>query len=700
MSRAVLLVVLVVVAVFGQTLFAGYVWDDVMLIEFNEHLLDPDAVTKSLTWHFWDTSVQTGVGGTYWRPLAKLSHAVLYRVDDAKPWPYHLFNIVLHALNSVLVAVWARRRLLATGLAEVSGFAAMVAGLVFALHPSRYEVVGWISCSTELIFGLFVLLAAIAFEARSWWGLLAVAGAAFSKETVVVLPVLFACDAFLRKEVRQRLAFIIASVGVVGGVWSLRSLLNIALPVAGVKPGLLAVVERVLGTLAKYTLRTFVPTDVTVVPCDYEQFKPGDFDVPVPVVVLGVVLFIGWVALGITGLRNQKVKAWLGDALWWLVPLGPVLQIREVPAPMMMSDRFLYVPVMGVAVLTARLLLTVGERSQRPLRLGLAGLAVAAITMLSLGLPAYETNQRFFEREFSMHPGHTFTAEVYARALDASKHTYAAQQVLETVLARKIPEHSRFELVSLLAATYERTLRDNQPRELRQVAAYFDGILKNQLDGLHVGEKFWPVSEEAFGKVDRSRSEDARYFQGLLFGIRARLRQPDELLRLLARTRAKEPSPSLSLELARQLAIADRWVEATLVLREDGAKYPQLEREPLTAIIREAAAARPQAPTSALTWALSRSSLYVRLGSPGRARQELAPFIAEYRSDERLLDARVQVEIADVDYDSALALVDEALNDKPGDEGLLSRKQELSRARDLWKKAMELELEASRPLGL
>src|SRR5438477_9372601 len=77
----------------------------------------------------------------YWRPLTWLSYMIdteFYRVDRDKPDPlgYHLTNIVLHAIGTVM--------LLGALNALTGAFwrSALVAA-IFAVHPLRVESVAW-----------------------------------------------------------------------------------------------------------------------------------------------------------------------------------------------------------------------------------------------------------------------------------------------------------------------------------------------------------------------------------------------------------------------------------------------------------------------------------------------------------------------------------------------------------------------------
>lgn len=91
-----------------------------------------------------------------WHPLTWLSHALDCQLFGLNPAGHHYVNVLLHALNAVLlfwVLVWA------TGAA---GRSYMVAAL-FALHPINVESVAWVAERKNILSLLFSLLALAAY---------------------------------------------------------------------------------------------------------------------------------------------------------------------------------------------------------------------------------------------------------------------------------------------------------------------------------------------------------------------------------------------------------------------------------------------------------------------------------------------------------------------------------------------------------
>lgn len=93
-------------------------------------------------------------------PITVLSLAFNYHFSGLDPSGYHLTNLILHLINIVLVFVVVK------SASARSDFALFAAG-VFALHPSFAEVVAWATARKDLLYGLFYL-AALIFTFKYW----------------------------------------------------------------------------------------------------------------------------------------------------------------------------------------------------------------------------------------------------------------------------------------------------------------------------------------------------------------------------------------------------------------------------------------------------------------------------------------------------------------------------------------------------
>jgi len=91
-----------------------------------------------------------------YQPLTTLSYAVEYKIKGANPHIYHLHNLILHLLNTLLVFIFVFL------LIRHSLVSALVAFL-FALHPMHVESVAWITERKDVLYSFNYLLSLIAY---------------------------------------------------------------------------------------------------------------------------------------------------------------------------------------------------------------------------------------------------------------------------------------------------------------------------------------------------------------------------------------------------------------------------------------------------------------------------------------------------------------------------------------------------------
>ncbi len=141
-----LLLVAATIALYYPTIGHPFVnYDDNVYVIENSH------VTAGLHWQTVKWAFTVFDQGN-WHPLTWLSHAADCQWFGLNPAGHHQTNLVLHALN-VLLLFWVLQK--ATGY---MGRSAMVAAL-FALHPINVESVAWIAERKNLLSMMFFLLA-------------------------------------------------------------------------------------------------------------------------------------------------------------------------------------------------------------------------------------------------------------------------------------------------------------------------------------------------------------------------------------------------------------------------------------------------------------------------------------------------------------------------------------------------------------
>src|SRR5664280_186995 len=119
-------------------------FDDHLYVTQNMHI-QSGITLDGVRWAF--TTKQTGL----WNPLVWLSYMADYQLFGLKAGGYHLTNLILHILSTLLL-FWLFHRM--TGAIWRSAF---VAGL-FALHPLHVESVAWIAERKDVLSAFFWML--------------------------------------------------------------------------------------------------------------------------------------------------------------------------------------------------------------------------------------------------------------------------------------------------------------------------------------------------------------------------------------------------------------------------------------------------------------------------------------------------------------------------------------------------------------
>jgi tetratricopeptide (TPR) repeat protein len=169
-------------------------WDDMIYVGGNPYI--QSLSVKNLTAIFSENFM-----GNY-HPLAMLSLMIDYQINKFDPFVFHLTNILIHILNSILV-LWVLKRL--TGNLQI----AAIAGLLFGVHALHVESVVWISERKDVLYTFFYLLSLYSYiryvpkKEKKWFGLslLFFLLSCLSKGQAVTLAItLFLVDIFMGRK--------------------------------------------------------------------------------------------------------------------------------------------------------------------------------------------------------------------------------------------------------------------------------------------------------------------------------------------------------------------------------------------------------------------------------------------------------------------------------------------------------------------
>lgn len=193
-----LLIVLLSVTAYMNTLENDFAFDDRAMVVHNELIRKTSNIPLFFVKSHWTSRIQEEWdkrehrGGFLYRPLTLSSLSLNYAFGGTRTFGYHLANIGLHTLVSLLAFALAR----ALGC---SGAASLLAGVLFAIHPIHTEAVAMVSIGrAELLMSFGFLLALLLYVrgrtvrwGRPWFFFISNFAFAFSlasKEQAVTLP--------------------------------------------------------------------------------------------------------------------------------------------------------------------------------------------------------------------------------------------------------------------------------------------------------------------------------------------------------------------------------------------------------------------------------------------------------------------------------------------------------------------------------
>ncbi len=196
---AIIIVVLGACLAYGNTLFNGFVGDDNMLIVnntayrswdnftrllFKDYIIDIDDILNGETKFHGSSDVS-------YRPVKSATHFIDYALWQLNPLGYHLNNLILHAVNAVLVFIFLNSIFKNQKIALLSA-------LFFAVHPIQSETVSSINFRHNLLLVFFTMAAMLSYAAsfkskKVLWLFVSYVMffcAVFSKEAAIILPIL------------------------------------------------------------------------------------------------------------------------------------------------------------------------------------------------------------------------------------------------------------------------------------------------------------------------------------------------------------------------------------------------------------------------------------------------------------------------------------------------------------------------------
>jgi Flp pilus assembly protein TadD len=318
----------------------------------------------------------------YYRPIQALLYMALYYTFGFDAFVFHLFMILIHAANTMLVYRLGQRLL-------KSAHSALAAAILFAVHPIHSEAVDWIAVLPDVLLTLLTLIAIglfIRWDARPAPKQIATLCALFflallTKEPgAMLIPLLMGYEfLFLGRsllELWKNRALYLSMLGVFG----IYCLMRIH-ALGGMAPSqgnyfnlhgitlLLSVIVLLGQYLAKLVLPIHLNYYYLFTPTTSLTLKAMLSLLAEAAVVAGIFLFRG---------RAPAVSYGLFAVL---IPLAPALNINGV-GENVFTERYLYLPSIGALIAAAVAWQWLADRQQQAAWGAIAVLAVASAWIL------------------------------------------------------------------------------------------------------------------------------------------------------------------------------------------------------------------------------------------------------------------------------------------------------------------------------
>jgi len=446
---------------------------------------------------FFEDAFHQAQGGSFFRPILTITFILSAQVSRLELWGYHLTDIVLHLIASMLVF----GALKTLGIRHGPAF---VCSLLFCLHPSLTQSVAWISGRNDPLLAVFILPCFIFFvkfiEAPSikWYLLhmLFFALSMLTKETAIVFPVLALFYAGVVK--RQNLLSLSTMLWLIG--WGM-VLLNwqISRDIAQIAPlgdrwSAVKTFFSDLPVLLMYLGKIFWPFNLAFAPVQADvNFIPG---------IAAMLLLMAAIVLAET--RNWRMITF--GLLWYVLVLVPTLfHHADISHPQKFYEHRIYLSFIGIMMIPLSLSFT---RRYAPSRI--FSYASVALATVVLGVLSYNHSFDF--------KNHLTLREFAARSSPSDDTQYPRVQMMHVpedlarqFLARQAGTSSRDlaktfqassfstqEVRSLLEATEQARLpqRDNPN-------------LHHKLAVLYFARGFYVRSLEEFQKATAEEPENA-----------------------------------------------------------------------------------------------------------------------------------------------------------------------------------------------
>jgi len=339
-----LILITVNLAVFLPSMNGDFLWDDKYFISDNPYILAPHFLKNFLITPFGglsgmdENSIRLDRSRQFYRPLSSLSYWLDCKIWGFNPAGFHLTNILIHTMNTVILYFI----LLNLGLSRITSF---FSSLLFSVFPLHFENVSWISGRTDLLSFLFASLSVLfflKFLKRKNYGLLTLSSllylcSLFAKENNIFLIVIYFFILYTREPKLKNSVISMTPLVLSSLTWVI--LRSVALGFRTFEYSGRTLFD-FFSAIGFYSLRLLFPFHLSFTVDSYEVFKNISYQ------ILGGIITLLFIATAILLLRKRlkDTKPFLVLFSFYLLLLPSVVFIFSSSTASFVAWRFLYFP--------------------------------------------------------------------------------------------------------------------------------------------------------------------------------------------------------------------------------------------------------------------------------------------------------------------------------------------------------------------
>jgi len=456
---SLLLIGLLGLVAYSNSLRNEFVWDDVSSVQFNKHITSPSyipTIFKSEFHHF-------GRGqGNFYRPFLTLSFMMDYAVWKLDPKGYHFTNMLMHIGVAMLVFA-----VMKGVFQKVS--VALASALLFVVHPIHTQAVTYVSGRGDMLTNLFLLLSFLLYWLVSAGtddkaagerrvrdiaciigSILCYVAALLSKETAIILPFIVLAGTLIFKERRNRNVWIL--LGGLFAVMVVYAILRLTILKFGVAQPTPPLAER-LGPACQAFV-TYIRLLLVPVGLHMERTIDG---VSRLAVIFTIACLVGSCVLIAKQRRDRPGTVFALS--WFLIAWIPISGIYPLNAAI--AEHWIYLPSIGLfalVVATFERMITgqqgpFSSKHIRTLAVGIFALILICFTGLTMRRNTdWRTNQTLYESTLKYAPNssrvHYNLGVVYE---DQGNKEGALKEFLETLRLDPNNAYVRLDIAAIYA---------------------------------------------------------------------------------------------------------------------------------------------------------------------------------------------------------------------------------------------------------